>query len=241
MGVRSISVIHPSRGRPEQAYKTYQNWLNKADSEFEYIISYDSDDEYFYKYVRIFINQPVICYARNKSAIQAINRAAKITRGDIIVVISDDFDCPEHWDSLLRKEILDRKDFVLKTRDGIQPVLVTLPIMDRVWYERYGYVYNPDYKHMYADTELTACAIMSGRILYSSLLFKHLHYTAGLSEKDVLNERNDATYEHGKTVFERHLATHFGIQNPVCTYESIDWQQVPKLLSILIATTASRS
>lgn len=233
----TISVIHPSRGRPEQAYATYQKWAAEADGEFEYILSIDEDDEKGGEYWNLFIIEN-ICISANGTAIKAINYAASIATGDLLVIISDDFSCQPHWDTLLLAELSGKSDFVLKTVDGIQSVLVTLPIMDRVWYERYGYVYNPEYLHLGCDVELTACAIMQGKLLYSSLLFEHLHYSTGKSPKDAINEKNDLTYAHGDEVLARHKGEGFGIENPVCRYEDINWH--PVLLSILIATTSAR-
>lgn len=233
-----ISVVHPSRRRPEQAYATYQKWKERADGEFEYILSIDADDRS--DYLGTFIGQR-ISIAPNRTAIEAINIAAASCVGDILVVVSDDTDCPEHWDTLLLTELEGKSDFVLKCKDGIQPVLVTMPIMDRVYYERYGYVYHPDFDHMGADVELTAVAIMTGKLLYSSLMFEHMHYSTGKSDKDAVNEKNDLTYAHGDSVLARHRVTNFGIESPVCTYESIDWHPTQVRLSILIATTAHRA
>lgn len=214
--MRPITIIHPTRHRINQALTTRANWLSRADGEVEYILSFDTDDETV---------PPRLTGLRNpnKTAIEAINVAAKAAKGDILIVVSDDFDCPEHWDSLLLAEIGDRTDFVMKTRDGIQKTLVTLPIVDRVWYDRYGYIYNPEYLHMGCDVELTAVAAMTGRVIYSDLMFRHLHYSAGLSPKDAINEKNDLTYKQGDEVLARHKAENFGIEVPVMNYDEIVW------------------
>lgn len=216
--MRSIIIIHPTRHRPVQALWTKQKWLGSSDNpdNIEYLMSMDTDDNITPDWVRGLRGQ-------NKTAIEAINNAVDRCTGDIIVVVSDDFDCEPHWDTALLAEIGDKTDFVMKTVDGLQPKLVTLPIMDRVWYERYGYVYHPDYPHMYADQELTAVAEMTGKLIMSNLVFKHLHYSAGLSPFDTVNQKNDATYPQGLEVFNRHLAVNFGIVSPVKKYEEIVW------------------
>lgn len=212
-----ISIIHPTRHRITQALDTQAKWLLNADNPVEYIFSFDSDDDTIPSWVQGLRNP-------NKTAIQAINVAAKEAKGDLFIVVSDDFACLPHWDTLLKRQLEGKSDFVVKTRDGIQKVLVTLPIVDRVWYERYGYVYNPEYLHMSADTELTAVAIMTGKLIYSDLLFEHLHYSAGLSPKDAINEKNDKTYEQGDVVLAKHLLNNFGIKNPVMQYQEITWR-----------------
>jgi len=232
-----ISVIHPSRNRPVEAWVTATNWAKKCDSGFEYILSLDISDKDLTKYYALFtdfnkswnINGKSLTNG-NKSAIEAINNAAKIATGDLLVVISDDFDCPEHWDTLLLQACKNyrssrfSKDFCMKTDDGLQPTLITMPIMDRIYYERYGYVYHPDYKHMFADQELTAVALMTGKYIKSDLNFPHLHYSTGKSPKDEINVKNDLTWKQGETLFNERLKTNFGITEPVMQYSDIKWR-----------------
>jgi hypothetical protein len=209
-----ISIIHPTRHRVEQAIKTRSNWLSRADGEVEYLFSTDSDDTFPLGSV----------VGDNKTAIEAINRAAKLATGDLLIVVSDDFsEPPENWDTLLLMELEGQSDFVVKTRDGIQPVLVTLPIMDRVYYEQFGYIYHPEYKHMYSDTEMTTVALMLGRVITSDLLFEHRHYSTGKTPMDAINKKNDATYKQGERVFNRHLKNNFGIKNPLIQFKDIVW------------------
>lgn len=222
-----ISVIHPSRGRIEQAYRTFRNWMNKSDdsNNFEYILSVDSDqnNEYYKRFIGI-ADKPKIFHNFNKSAIEAINNAAKRTTGDILLIVSDDTDCIEHWDTLLLKALEGKSNFCAKTDDGLQPTLITMPIMDRIYYERYGYVYHPDFLHMFADQELTAVAMMTGKYIKLDLSFPHLHYSTGKSPKDEVNVRNDMTWKQGQRLFDRHLENNFGIENPVMAYTDIQWK-----------------
>ncbi len=221
-----ISVIHPSRNRPIRAYATACKFKYYADSPFEYILSMDNDDPDLSQYLELFDNfgsTAIGCTYDNKSAIEAINNAASKATGDILIVISDDFDCVKGWDTLLLKELEGKSDFLLKTQDGIQPVCITLPIMDRVYYNRFGYIYHPDYRHMAADVELTAVGRMLGRVINSNLLFEHLHYTVGKSPKDAINEKNDLTYQYGDMVLAEHLKTNFGINDPLINYNQIQW------------------
>jgi hypothetical protein len=227
-----ISIIHPSRGRPEQAFETAKKWLvvNQHGSRIEYILSVDKSDILSYHYSVLFVSLDgtwfgdlKILVSDNHSAIEAINNAAKVATGDLLVVISDDFDCPEHWDTLLLEAVQGKSDFVLKTRDGIQKTLVTLPIMDRKYYESFGYVYHSEFSHMGADVELTAIALMTDKLIYSDLLFEHKHYSTGKTPKDHINDKNDLTYQHGDEVLARHMVNNFGIENPVISYGQIIW------------------
>lgn len=210
-----ISIIHPSRGRPEQAMETINKWLGKADNAIEYLLCLDSDD--YMKY-QILLRQriglrPEILYRwdRNKSAIEAINNGAKFAAGDLFVVVSDDFDCPEHWDTLLLEALKGKSDFCAKTIDGHQDWLITLPIMDRKYYERFGYVYHPDFKHMHCDLDLTCRAWMLGKYITLPLEFKHNHYSVIGQKPDTINVKNNSTWGHGKMLFNKRLANNFDL------------------------------
>lgn len=219
-----ISIIHPSRNRPQQAYNTMQRWIGNADNQIEYILSIDSSDIEIARYTVNALPGTKFCVHDNKSAIEAINNAAKVATGDLLIVVSDDTDCPEHWDSLLLGLLYDKSDFVAKVDDGLQPTLVTMPVMDRVYYERYGYIYHPDFLHMHCDEELTCVALMTGKYIKLPLIFPHNHYTTGKTKKDELNARNDATWAHGAATLERHAKNNFGIENPVMRREDIKWR-----------------
>lgn len=231
-----ISVIHPSKGRPEMAIKTIEKWLEYADGDIEYLLSLDNEDANWYiGFTQQLYMEGKIKYIFNKTttAISAINEAAKHATGDLFVVISDDFICPKHWNTKLIQRIqydwdtqifLGRKDFLVKTKDGLQPTLITLPILDRTYYNRFGYIYHPDYLHMFSDQEMTAVGHMLGRVINVDMTFEHWHYSTGKSPKDEVNVRNDMTWKQGQLLFDRHLQNNFGIENPVMAYSDIKWK-----------------
>ncbi len=217
-----ITVIHPSYGRPEQAFETSNKWIERADNKFEYILSLVNVDELNYKNyewhssINILINN-------KPSYISQTNNAAKIATGDLFIVISDDIDCPEHWDTLLLNEINGQTDFLVKTQDGMQDNITPMPIMDRVYYNRFSYICEPGYEHLFVDQEMVVVAIMLGRLIKSDLLFKHNHYSTGESIYDDINKKNDSTHWQGLAHFNERLAINFGIDNPVVKYEDIIW------------------
>lgn len=145
---RTISLIHPSRSRAEIASRQSRSWLLAAGEPIDYILSIDTDDPQLAQYDGYFQSRRFICNG-NRSAIDAINNAAKQATGDIIVVMSDDFDCPPQWATALLRLTEGKTDWIAKTPDGIQNWIITLPIMDRAYYNRFGYVYYPEYKHMF--------------------------------------------------------------------------------------------
>lgn len=209
-----ISILHPSRNRPLQAEKTIKEWLGNAKhpEEIEYILSVDKDDKDLRRYRSVGFNQKTfVAEHKNRSAIDAINKAAKVSTANIIIVVSDDFGCFPGWDEALLKEVEGKEDFILKTQDGIQEWIITLPLMDRAYYNRFGYIYYPEYKHLFCDTEMTSVGDILGRTIKSNLYFEHRHHTVGKSRRDVVNVKNDKTWKQGETLYNARKKINFGL------------------------------
>lgn len=216
----SISIIHPSRGRYEMATATAQKWLGNAKhgSQIEYWFACDSDDPQHSMYQNSIMALGLRGnYSPNKSAIEAINRVTPLTKGNLIVVVSDDFDCFYGWDDFLLNSLAGCKDYLVKTKDGYMNNnwLITLPIMDRAYYNRFGYVYHPEYKHMFCDTEMTCVGNMLGKVIdlqNDTAIFQHNHYSIGRMNKDEINVKNDSTWNQGKELFLSRHAILFGLK-----------------------------
>lgn len=213
----TISLLHPSRGRPQRAIETFLNWKGKSSGahKIEHIISIDTDDSehdnYKAKYWGEFTK---IIGGNNGCAVTATNGAAALSTGDILVMLSDDFECPQDWDKLIVEAFLSAYENgnVLKTYDGIQKWIVTLAIMDRSYYLRHGYFYYPEYKHMFCDTEMTHKAELEGRLIVrNDLIFPHNHYTHGGAKKDATNEKADKTWNQGEALYLRRVKENFGL------------------------------
>lgn len=223
-----ISIIHPSRGRQEMALSTAKKWVGNSynPNDIEYLLSVDYDDSSVVDYIHNFSYTGVkFVTGHNSSAIEAINKAAGVSSGDLIVVVSDDFDCPEGWDTLLIEALQGKSDFIVKTIDGIQKTLITLPIMDRAYYNRFGYVYHPSYQHMHSDEEMTMVGFMLGKTITLPIEFKHNHYSIGAMQKDAINKKNDKTYPQGFANLNQRKKINFGLNNDeiVNDYRSIIW------------------
>lgn len=204
-----ISIIHPTRSRPDKSNSTMNKWLGSSISDPEFIISLDEDDPRLNDY--LFYNRDCVIVNKNRSCVDAINNAAKVATGDIFVVVSDDTDCPEGWDFKLRQEVENKSDYLLKTKDDIQDYIVTMTVMDRKYYERDGFIYHPDFQHQFADTYLTCVADIRGRLIKSDLKFPHNHYSHVKETPDELHKRNDATWREGQNTFVR-LMKQFSIE-----------------------------
>lgn len=215
-----ISLIHPSRSRPDQSSKTIHKWLNSAADihNLELLVSCDKNDPHLAVYKDIYSKtifkvNPVVTN-QNRSAIDAINFAAQLSEGDLLVVVSDDTDCMPGWDKILTEAAEGKKDFLLKTFDGVQKWICTMPVMDRAYYERFGYIYNPAYVHCFSDTHLTHIADLMRRIVWrNDILFPHNHYSTGKTKKDAVNIKNDSTWKQGEATYLKHCRNKFGLGN----------------------------
>jgi len=195
-----ITIIHPTRSRPEKSIETVDRWIDNTEwaHDFQLIVSLDEDDPALDHYKQIYDSYSYIIN-KNRSCVDAINNAAKVAKGDILIVVSDDTDCFKDWDVPLLQEVKGKTDWILKTQDGIQPWIITAPIMDRAYYNRTGYIYHPDFEHMFCDTYMTAVADITGRKITSNLEFKHLNNTIN----DDLRNRTNGTWAQGEATFIR--------------------------------------
>ena len=76
-----ISILHPSRWRPEMALKAWNEWITAANnpSQIEYILSLDTSDSTQNEYVRLFESTGVqIIINHNRSIVDAVNQPAKV-------------------------------------------------------------------------------------------------------------------------------------------------------------------
>lgn len=213
-----ISLIHPSRERFDRAFGTFFDWMDSSSKEIDiqHIISVDESDPCLENYKNKF-GQSTLVIGNNTCAVEAINHGAKYALGEIIIVISDDFRCFKNWDKKI-KEVFDEAgslDKIIKTNDGTQPWIITLPILGTDFYERQGYIYNPEYKHMFCDTELTHRADLEDKIIYrNDIHFHHDHYSTGASEPDAVSRKADLTWNQGQEVYLNNVQNHFGLQLP---------------------------
>lgn len=220
-----FSIIHASYGRPELAFETLEKWRRSSSQRVERIMSFDRSDSKFSEYEHR-ASMAYMGYAGSpgsdpfhyiindtNTSVAAINAAAKEATGDIIIVISDDFEPIPNWDLEILKAVEGKEDWILKTQDGTQPWIITLPIMDRKYYERFGYIYYPAYEHLFCDSEMTHIADLLGRKLTCDLLFKHNHYSVGGIKKDATSIKADATWDSGKKIYLDNFLNNFGLEN----------------------------
>lgn len=219
---KRITLLHPSRGRPEKAYRTAREWIDRAGVDVEYILSLDySDDLESYMEASKFIFNRALgknyCFINdNKSVVEATNNATQHSSGDILIYLSDDFKCPKDWGQLIIKEFEGvTEPMLLKVDDCLQrfdaPVL-TIPIMNRALYKKLGYFWHPEYKSMWVDCDLYETCKRIGAIKYAKhLKFPHEHHSVNKAENDETYKRSESNWNQGIEVFNRRKKQGFPI------------------------------
>jgi hypothetical protein len=200
-----FSLLHPSRSRPTKSFDATQKWIQNASStDFEVIVSIDDNDPHRDQYLAIYSNVPKakVIINKNRSAVDAINNAAKESIGEILIVVSDDTGCTNQWDTIISKATEGHSDYILKVYDGVQKWIITMPIMDREYYNRYGFVYYPAFKHMFVDTFLTHQADALKKVIWrNDITIPHHHYSVTKSGKDEVSMTADSTLYEGERVY----------------------------------------
>jgi len=215
-----FSLVHASRGRPDQAGGVVSEWRDAAsgEHEIEHLLSVDEDDPDREEYASRERDLGVqLVVGPNRTLVEAANRAAALAQGDVLIVVSDDFGCPARWDADLAAIFGERRDLAVMVDDGLGARIMTLPILGRDLYRRLGYVYHPAYHGQFVDEDLTETARALGALVEAKqLLFPHRHFSAGHAKLDATYMRHNQprSWWSGWMTFEQRKLSGFGVREP---------------------------
>ena len=200
-----ISLLHATRGRPAMAYKARATWLDRAadPDAIEHIFALDPDDETIGPFItcRHVINPGL-------GPVAAWNEAAKFSKGEILIQLSDDWEPPMHWDKLILAKFKGvTTPAVLAISDGHRTDnLLCMAILTRARYEQQGYLFHPDFFSVFSDNHFTDRAYADGVVIDAKdIVIEHLHPAFGKGEVDETYARSNdpANYEAGLATYER--------------------------------------
>lgn len=216
-----ISYIFPSRQRVDKYFRSLNSIVDNSISEdFEVISAFDEDDDVMNNdEVKIRLNdysQVKYFYGHSNGKIHAINRELdKINpQSKIVVCHSDDMYIIKFgFDDIIRQHCgLD--DYVHFPDGHVNERLSTYSIMGRQYFDRFGYIYHPDYNSVYADNEQDAVAKRLGRYKYiNEKIVRHEHPIWGYGIADDLTKKSEdpINYKKDHEVFLRRKAVNFGL------------------------------
>jgi hypothetical protein len=151
------------------------------------------------------------------SKIHAVNRDIdKIDFDwDIILLASDDMTPQvEGYDQIIKdkmKEFYSDTDGILWFNDGFQgEKLNTLCVLGKKYYERFNYIYHPDYKSCWSDNEFMEVGkILKKQTYIDSVIIKHEHPDWGYGSRDQIHTNNINDYQYDLGVYNRRKDINF--------------------------------
>jgi hypothetical protein len=211
-----------SRSRPDRLFKCLDNMhaMMKHDNYAIEITADLNDETMFNPEVTAKVdNYPNtrIHYGTSLNKIHAINRDMPLfTDWDILINMSDDMEFIQHGFDLTilaDYEALKAGDVLMHYPDqAAGQALITMAIMDKKYYDRFGYIYNPEYKSLFCDNEQQEVAKKLGRYVFiKKRLFNHNHPAWGLAQMDDLMVHTESFHAEDKATFERRKAINFDL------------------------------
>ena len=210
----------PTRSRPDKFKAAIANITSLATKPYKIIVTADADDTTMYNYamMRWVGDQPntVIRYGTKVNKIEAVNRDIPVDGWDILVVMSDDMVFTvKGFDEQISAAFDGNYDQLVHFPDGyVNEKLVTLPIIGREYYQRFGYVYHPTYKSLFCDNEQMDVAISLGKYKYvNKSIFKHEHVAWVGGHVDELLKETQSYYKEDEINYLRRKRFGFPTEN----------------------------
>lgn len=217
-----ILIKFPTRDRFAKFLKTFTGWQENIEDQdnTRFIISYDLDDETFDEAVAeqhaTLVDADFIGGVSNNK-IHACNRDLEGEEFDILILASDDMIVQvPGFDNIIRERMAEcypDGDGVLWFNDGFTDVrLNTLCIMGKKYYDRFGYIYHPDYQSLWCDNEFMDVANQLGKQTYSDMVIvRHEHPVNMGQEQDALYRHNEGFYHADEQVYLRRKEINFDL------------------------------
>lgn len=201
-----------SRSRPQEFFATLDNLREmSANKGYAIVAKLDNDDPKKDEYLSQLSDYPEVSvkWGLSRSKIHAINRDIDSFLSSFndfnfcIGNLSDDIRFTvKGFDEIIYKHC-GQGDFVHFPEVYKMAACSVVSIMGREYYEKYGYIYHPDYYSLWADVEATEIAKLDGAYKYvPEIIFRHDHYSTIGKEKDYVYNRNN-TYKRDKQTFLR--------------------------------------
>ncbi|MCD8489641.1 MAG: FkbM family methyltransferase [Desertifilum sp.] len=202
---KTISLLSPTRGRPQQALRLALSVLKTASQpkRVEILFYIDDDDTTQEDYKETFSNHYAQLSQLGRYALvigqpigisRAWNELARLSKGDLLIMAADDQTYnDEGWDKRLDEEVAKYPDeiFCMWFNDGhLGEKLCTFPIVSRKWCTTLGYFVTGFFECFCDDVWIMDIAKRVGRLHYiPDVLTEHLNWRYGKAEIDATYER----------------------------------------------------
>ena len=216
-----ILFKYTTRSRRSNFLRGYDSILNKIANREDYhiLISVDKDDQSMSP-LPVLDGNYTFVVGNSKNKIDAINRDLNEFDydWDILINMSDDMIFTKKgFDDIIRAEFYNDFNQYLHFNDGNQKCNVcTMHIVGRNYYDRFKYIYHPDYISLWCDVENDIVAKQLGCYKYMGdniKLFRHLHPAWGLAPQDALSIKTEdrALWVADEITFNKRKRINFGL------------------------------
>jgi hypothetical protein len=209
-----LLIKFPTRNRKNKFFKTLKEYQNLCE-DFEnthFLITLDNDDESMnpleVKEIFDTFKNIKVVYGNSDSKIHAVNRDIELSdEWDIILLASDDMTPKvKGYDNIIRnkmKKFYPDTDGILWFNDGHQGNrLNTLCILGKKYYDRFGYIYYPEYKSVWSDNEFMSVGdLLKKQTYFHETIIEHEHPDWGYGSRDVIHQINSKNENHDRTLF----------------------------------------
>ena len=217
-----LLIKFPTRNRKNKFFKVlrqYQNLCEDLDNTY-FLITLDNDDESMNSsdvedIFNTFKNIKVV-YGTSNSKIHAVNRDIELVNDwDIVLLASDDMTPKvKGYDNIIRnkmKEFYSDTDGILWFNDGhMGNKLNTLCILGKKYYDRFGYIYYPEYKSVWSDNEFMLVGNLLGKQTYfEQVIIEHEHPDWGYGSRDEIHQNNSKNENQDKLLFTKRKDNNF--------------------------------
>lgn len=216
---KKLLIKFASRSRFTKMMDCLENIRTHATGDYHILLSLDADDNSINQlilsdYMNHYGNLTV-CYGASKSKVHAINRDISIISypWDVLLNTSDDMVFTEKgFDEIICNEFNDFSG-LLHLPDGFaNERLVTMAIMDRAYYNKFGYIYHPEYISLWCDNEQTDVAKLLNQYKYvERKLFYHNHPNNTGISLDLQYKHTESFYTIDGNTYHKRKALRFNL------------------------------
>ena len=211
----NILIKYPSRGRPEVFKNTTRLYNEKLSGKHnvKFICSFDNDDismnnNDIREYIKSLNYNIEYYYGDNKNKIEAVNANIPDDNWfDVLILAADDiFPVVPNYDDVVCEDLLSTEHKLDCPIHYYNPMwekkLDVFCVMGRDYFNRFKYIYHPEYKSIFADNEYTEVAQLLNRhtFLIKTVFVHHcISNDATAAKNNTYNYDDQVAYERRKT------------------------------------------
>jgi hypothetical protein len=204
-----------SKSRPHKFNRVVNYIYDNCNQPFIILAKVDDDDQTkdAYDLSRVI---HIGGYSDNK--ISAINKGIPKEGWDIITDFSDDFVITKKgFDNIIREHCgpddclhFPEPFAVSQNKNNRNEDIIIMACMGRDYYNRFGYIFNPVYKSLFADNENTAVAKKLCRYKFvDEQIFYHAHPAAGYGKADAQTKHTESFWKEDQKTFNERKKLNF--------------------------------